>query len=148
MNDGGNWKEISKGLPVNKHVAKISVSKLFPERIYMALNDRRQDNHIPYLYLSENYGASWKLISGNLPASPANVIIEGDDSEVGLLLFCGTDMGVYMSKDLGKKWIALNGNMPAVVPVDDMFIHPRDKKLVIGTYGRGVWVLDDLLKLK
>lgn len=148
MNDGGDWKEISQGLPVNKHVAKISVSKFFPERIYLALNDRRQDNHTPYLYLSDDRGASWKLITGNLPASPANVIIEGDDGEVGLLLFCGTDMGVYMSKDLGKKWVALNGNMPAVVAVDDMFIHPRDKKLVIATYGRGVWVLDDLLQLK
>ena len=53
-----------------------------------------------------------------------------------------------MSKDGGKKWIAINGNMPASVSVNDLFIHPRDKKLVIGTYGRGVYVLDDLTMLK
>ena len=53
-------------------------------------------------------------------------------------------MGVYMTKDGSKKWVNLNGNLPIAVAVDDMFIHPRDKKLVIGTYGRGVWVLDSL----
>jgi hypothetical protein len=71
-----------------------------------------------------------------------------EDPENENVLYCGTDMGVYMSKDGGKKWIPLNGNIPAAVAVDDMFIHPRDKKLVIATYGRGVYVLDDLSLLK
>jgi hypothetical protein len=53
-----------------------------------------------------------------------------------------------MSSNLGKLWVPLNGNMPAAVSVNDMFIHPRDRKLVIGTYGRGVYVLDDLQQLK
>lgn len=146
MNDGANWKEITKGLPVNKHVAKITVSTFNPARVYLTLNDRRADNNMPYLYVSENYGASWKLITGNLPASPANVLIE--DLDKPNVLYCGTDMGVYISKDRGVKWVSLNGNMPVAVAVDDMFIHPRDKKLVIATYGRGVWVLDDLSGLK
>lgn len=146
MNDGGNWKEISKGLPVNKHTAKITTSRFNLARVYVVLNDRRQDNHSPYIYQSDNYGATWRSVSGNLPASPVNVIIE-DDSRQNVL-YCGTDMGVYMSRDNGKSWIALNGNMPAAVDVDDMFIHPRDKKLVIATYGRGVWVLDDLRGLR
>ena len=148
MNDGVSWKEITKGLPVNKHVAKISVSKYYPGRVYLALNDRRQDNHTPYLYLSDNYGATWRSIAGNLPASPANVIIEGTAGRDGSLLFCGTDMGIYMSKNLGKSWFAINSNMPAAVAVDDMFIHPIDNKLVIATYGRGVYVLDDLSNLQ
>lgn len=146
MKDGGEWKEITKGLPVNKHVAKITVSTFSPARVYLTLNDRRADNHTPYLYVSENYGATWKLITGGLPASPANVMIEDLDKQT--VLYCGTDMGVYISKDGGTRWTALNGNMPVAVSVDDMFIHPRDKKLVIGTYGRGVWVLDDLSKLR
>jgi len=74
------------------------------------------------------------------------VIIEDPDS--ANVLYCGTDMGVYISKNIGKSWIAINGNMPVAVAVDDMFIHPRDKKLVIATYGRGVYVLDDLSKLR
>ena len=146
MNDGGNWKEISKGLAVNKHVAKITASIIYPGRVYLVLNDRRADNHTPYLYVSENYGGTWRLIASNLPASPANVLVE--DLDKSNVLYCGTDMGVYISKDRGVKWVALNGNMPVAVAVDDMFIHPRDKKLVIATYGRGVWVLDNLQLLK
>ena len=110
------------------------------------LNDRRADNSTPYVYTSEDYGATWKSIASNLPASPANVIAEHPDN--ANILFCGTDFGVYISKDGGKKWIAINGSIPASVSVNDLFIHPRDKKLVIGTYGRGVYVLDDLNQLK
>ena len=146
MNDGTNWKEITKGLPMNKHVAKITVSKFKPARVYLTLNDRREDNHTPYFFVSENYGTTWKSISANLPASPANVLIE--DLDKINVLYCGTDMGVYISKDGGMKWTAVNGNMPVAVAVDDMFIHPRDKKLVIATYGRGVWVVDNLSVLK
>ena len=146
MDDGTNWKEITKGLPFNKHVIKITTSKYKPSRVYLALNDRRQDNSLPYLYLSEDYGSTWKSIAGNLPSSPANVIIE--DPAKANVLYCGTDFGAYISKDAGKTWIAINGNIPASVSVNDMFIHPRDKKLVLGTYGRGVYVLDDISKLR
>lgn len=144
--DGKNWKEITKGLPFNKHVIKITPSKFKSSRVYLALNDRRQDNATVYLYLSEDYGNTWKSIADHLPSAPANVIIE--DPEKENVLYCGTDLGAYISKDRGKTWIAINGNMPASVSVNDMFIHPRDKKLVIGTYGRGVYILDDLSLLR
>lgn len=145
-NDGGNWKEITQGLPYNKHVAKIVASAFKPSRVYVVLNDRRADNNAAYVYVSDDYGATWKSIASNLPSSPANVIAEHPDN--ANTLFCGTDFGVYMSKDGGKKWIAINGTIPASVSVNDLFIHPRDKKLVIGTYGRGVYVLDDLNSLQ
>lgn len=148
MNDGGNWQEITNNLPKNKHVAKLFTSTTKnPPNLYLALNDRRQDNNTPYLYKISNDGKfQWQLISSNLPPSPANVIIE--DPDVDNVLYCGTDMGVYISKNSGKSWDAINGNLPASVSVNDMFIHPRDKKLVIGTYGRGVYVLDDISKLR
>lgn len=148
MNDGKNWKEITNNLPPNKHVAKIFTSTTKnPPNLYLALNDRRQDNNTPYLYkLSSDGKFTWQLISSNLPPSPANVIIE--DPDQANTLYCGTDMGVYISKDAGKSWIAISGNLPASVSVNDMFIHPGDKKLVIGTYGRGVYVLDDMGLLK
>jgi photosystem II stability/assembly factor-like uncharacterized protein len=144
LNDGKNWLEVTPKLPPNKHVAKITVSKFDNSKIYVVLNDRRQDNHSPYIYRSVSQG--WKLISGNLPISPVNAVIE--DLSDKNILYCGTDMGVYMTRDGGKNWVILNGNLPVVVAVDDMFIHPREKKLVIGTYGRGVWVIDDLSLLK
>ena len=146
-NDGGHWTEITNNLPKNKHVAKLYTSTTRnPPNLYLALNDRRQDNHTTYLYKLGGEGKNWQLISSNLPPSPANAIIE--DPDVKDVLYCGTDMGVYMTRDAGKSWVAINGNLPASVSVNDMFIHPKDKKLVIGTYGRGVYILDDLSKLR
>jgi len=151
--DGNSWKEITKarpddlvgrGLPFNKHVAHIETSKQKDGKLFIVLNDRRADNHSPYIFVSDNSGVSWRSITGNLPASPVNVIIEDTDGR----LFTGTDLGIYSSKDGGKKWVALNGNIPSSVSVQDMFIHPRDRKLVIATYGRGVYVIDDMTVLK
>ena len=146
-NDGDTWMEITNNLPKNKHVAKLySSTTRTPPNLYLALNDRRQDNHTAYLYKLSGDGKTWQSISSNLPASPANVIIE--DPDIKDVLYCGTDMGVYISKNGGKSWDAINGNLPASVSINDMFIHPRDKKLVIGTYGRGVCVIDDLSLLR
>ncbi|MEP6512450.1 MAG: hypothetical protein ABJA79_01180 [Parafilimonas sp.] len=144
--DGQSWKEISKGIIYNAHVSSIVSSKFEEARVYLTLSDRREDNITPYIYRSDNYGTTWKSIAANLPPSPVNVMIEDEDD--ANKLFCGTDMGIYMSTDGGKSWIALNANMPPSVSVNDMFIHPRDKKLVVGTYGRGVYVLDDMSVLE
>jgi hypothetical protein len=81
-----------------------------------------------------------------LPNSPANVIRE--DANNPSILYCGTDMGVYVTRDAGKSWHSLQCNLPAVVSVQDLFIHPRDKNLVIATYGRGIYVMDDISSIK
>lgn len=138
--DGDSWTEITKGLPSNKHAMSLVSSKYNDNLIYLVLNDRRQDNNTPYIFQSNNDGETWINISSNLPSSPVNVLIE-DPNQKDVLL-CGTDMGPYISKDKGKSWLSLTGNLPYSVSVNDMFIHPRDHKLVLGTYGRGVWVLD------
>ncbi|SFE58339.1 WD40/YVTN/BNR-like repeat-containing protein [Thermoflexibacter ruber] len=145
-NDGADWTEITKGLPSNAHVAKIQASRFNEGRVYVALSDRREDNITPYIFVSEDRGKTWTNIGKRLPQAPTNVIIEDLDNEQ--VLYCGTDMGIYMSKDKGKTWVAIQANLPASVSVQDMFIHPRDKKLVIATYGRGVYVLDSLEVLK
>ena len=144
-NDGADWTEISQALPEYKHVIKITTVVSDPNKVYLVLNDRRADNPTPYIYASNDRGKTWTSINGNLPETPVNVLIE--DPQTGTL-FCGTDMGVYLSKNEGKNWVALTGNLPASVSINDMFIHPRDRKLVIGTYGRGVYVLDDMTELK
>lgn len=144
-NDGINWREITEGLPENKHVIKITTSVSDSKKVYVVLNDRRADNPTPYIYMSNDMGKTWQSIVGNLPKTPANVLIE--DPQTGAL-FCGTDMGVYRLKKEDKNWVALTGNLPHSVSVNDMFIHPRDRKLVIGTYGRGVYVLDNMTDLK
>ena len=141
----GTWQEVNKGLPRNKHVADIFAYPYNANTVYVVLNGRRDDDHTPYLFVSYDYGSTWTNISYNLPASPVNVFLIDHDRGH---LYCGTDMGVYRCKANGKTWESISGNLPAAVSVNDMFIHPKQKKLVIGTYGRGVYVLDDMTKLR
>lgn len=145
-NDGGEWKEISAGLPVNSHVSRLVASKYDAATVYITLSDRREDNITPYVFRSRDYGATWEKITTDLPASPVNVIRE--DPQRSDLLYCGTDMGVYVSRDKGRSWQSIQGNLPVSVSVNDLFIHPRDLSLVIATYGRGIWVLDDTGRLR
>jgi photosystem II stability/assembly factor-like uncharacterized protein len=140
--DGGNWSEIAKGLPANSHVSRLVASKYNKGTVYITLSDRREDNNKPYVFVSTDYGTTWKSIASNLPAAPVNVVRE--DPKNQNVLYCGTDMGVYVSKNKGVSWQSLRGNLPASVSVQDLFVHPRDNKLVIGTYGRSVWILDEI----
>lgn len=142
MNDGGAWTEITKGLPERVHVSRLVASKYDAGTVYITMSDRREDNIKPYLFRSTDYGKTWTALVTDLPASPVNVVRE--DPRNANILYCGTDLGVYISRDKGKSWQSIQGNLPATVSVNDLFVHPRDYNLVIGTYGRGVWVLDEM----
>ena len=145
LNDGGAWTEITKGLPERVHVSRLVASKYDAGTVYITMSDRREDNIKPYLFRSTDHGKTWTALTTDLPASPVNVVRE--DPRNANILYCGTDLGVYVSKDKGKSWQSIQGNLPATVSVNDLFVHPRDYNLVIGTYGRGVWVLDDISSL-
>jgi photosystem II stability/assembly factor-like uncharacterized protein len=131
-----------KGLPQNAHVSRIVASAKEVGRVYLTLSNRREDDNAPYVFVSNDKGATWTSIASNLPAAPVNVIRE--DNKYPTHLYCGTDMGIYVSTNSGKQWSSLQANLPAVVSVQDLFIHPRDRNLVIATYGRGVYVLDQI----
>ncbi|MFM7769916.1 MAG: WD40/YVTN/BNR-like repeat-containing protein, partial [Bacteroidota bacterium] len=146
QNDGGNWKEISSGLPLNAHVSRIVASKYDAATVYVTLSDRREDNITPYIFRSTDYGVTWTKITTDLPSSPVNVLRE--DPRSTEVLYCGTDMGVYVSRDKGRSWQSIQNNLPTSVSVNDLFIHPRDLSLVIATYGRGVWVMDNTDRLR
>ena len=146
LNDGGNWASINKGLPVNAHVSRLIASKYNTATIYATLNDRREDNITSYIFKSIDFGKTWVSIKGNLPPSPVNVIRE-DPSQKNSL-YCGTDLGVYISRNGGKNWTPVNNNLPAVISVQDLFIHPQTNQLVIATYGRGIFVLDNIAALQ
>jgi photosystem II stability/assembly factor-like uncharacterized protein len=146
QNDGADWKEITKGLPDNVHVSRLVASKYDANTVYITLSDRREDNIKPYLFRSTDNGSTWTALVTDLPASPVNVVRE--DPKSPNLLYCGTDMGVYVSRDKGRSWQSLQGNLPVSVSVNDLFIHPRDLNIVIATYGRGVWTIDDISRLR
>lgn len=107
-------------------------------RVYVAQNGKRDDDFQVYIWKSEDYGASFKDISGNIPLGPVNVIRE--DPFNPNILYAGTDLAVYVSKNGGDSWDVL-GKLPTTY-VHDLIVHPRDNMIVIATHGRGIWVLD------
>jgi photosystem II stability/assembly factor-like uncharacterized protein len=147
--DGGaTWTDITSnvpGLPPHTYVTRIVVSSAVDGRVYAAFDGHRSDDFAPYVFVSDDYGASWRPITTGLPATSVNALAEHPDN--ASLLFAGNEVGVYVSIDAGAQWVALRGNLPTV-PVDDIKIHPRENDLVIGTHGRGVWILDDVSPLE
>jgi len=138
QNDGQSWKKINTG-PSGKWVTRVTASKYEEETVYACLTGYREDDFEKYLYVSTDYGKTWKSIAGNLPSEPVNVIKE--DPQNKNVLYVGTDLGAYTSIDRGKSWISLCNNLPTT-PVYDLVVHPRDNELVIGTHGRSIFVLD------
>jgi photosystem II stability/assembly factor-like uncharacterized protein len=138
--DGGKiWKEILKGLPYRKWVSRIVASRYDQGTVFMTQNGKRDDDFVPYIWKSTDFGETWQSITGNLKLGPVNVIVEDPFNQN--ILYVGTDVGVYITKDGGEKWDILGGNLPTVY-VQDLVIHPRDNIIVIATHGRGMWAMD------
>lgn len=133
---GGSWNLISATLPQNQWVSRISASTHKKERVYVALNGYRWDDFSVYLYMSDDYGNSWKNISSNIPASPVNVIKE--DPKNGQILYVGTDNGAYVSFNRGATWEAFSKGLPNVA-VHDIVIQPEANDLLLGTHGRSIY---------
>jgi len=95
----------------------------------------------PYLFVSEDFGQSWKKLHKNIPASAGSVRVMVEDIENQNLLFMGTEFGAWVSIDRGKNWTRFNNNLPTV-PVHDFKVHPLSGELIAGTHGRSAWAVD------
>ncbi|MDY0780605.1 VPS10 domain-containing protein [Tenacibaculum sp. IB213877] len=135
-NGGGTWDKISNSFPKDLWVSRVIASKHKKERVYVTLNGYRWDDFTPYVYMSDDYGKTWKNISGNIPNSPVNVIKEDPANEK--VLYVGTDNGLYTSLNRGESWEIFNKNLPNVA-VHDLVVQPEVKHLVIGTHGRSLY---------
>lgn len=138
-NGGGNWTNVSVSLPKDLWISRVVASSHKKERAYATLNGYRWDDFTPYIYTSDNYGATWKSISGNLPASSVNVIKEDPVNED--VLYLGTDNGAYVSLNRGESWEAFSNGLPNVA-VHDLVVQEKAKELVIGTHGRSIYIAD------
>ncbi|AZJ34571.1 sialidase family protein [Tenacibaculum singaporense] len=135
-NGGGSWEKISNSFPQNLWVSRVIASKHKKERVYVTLNGYRFDDFTPYVYMSDDYGKTWKNISNNIPTSAVNVIKEDPKKEN--ILYLGTDNGLYVSFDKGATWEAFSNGLPNVA-VHDLVIQPKAKHLVVGTHGRSLY---------
>jgi hypothetical protein len=142
--DGGiSWRNVVKnisGLPPSTWCARIETSHFQKGKAYAAFDVHRYDDYRTYVFKTTDYGKTWTSLRASLPCGWAHVIRE--DSFNRNLLFVGTEFGVYASLDDGMSWFSLNNNL-LTVAVRDIAIHPRDRDLIIGTHGRGIWILDD-----
>ncbi|TMM58860.1 glycosyl hydrolase [Maribacter algarum] len=139
QNGGGSWTNVSNAFPKDMWVSRVAASKHKKERVYATLNGYRWDDFTPYVYVSEDYGQTWKSISANIPTSAVNVILEDPENEN--LLFVGTDNGLYVSHNRGQSWEAFQNGMPNVA-VHDLVIQPEAKHLLVGTHGRSIYKAD------
>ena len=149
QNGGQDWTEVTKnikGLPKGSWIPQIKASKSVKGEALLVANDYRRFNFTPYVYRTNNYGKTWdRIVDGSDATSYALSIVE--DPEEPNLLFLGTDDGLYISIDKGDKWTKWTKGFPTV-SVKDLIIHPREHDLIIGTFGRAAWVLDDIRPLR
>jgi photosystem II stability/assembly factor-like uncharacterized protein len=145
---GGSWKEITpKAMPGGGTVNAIELSPHDPGRAFMAVYRYRQDDFRPYIFRTNDYGASWELLTdgkNGIPETHFTRAVREDPVKKGLL-YAGTEFGMYVSFDDGAHWQRFQLNLP-VTPVTDIRVHRND--LVLSTQGRAFWILDDVSALR
>jgi photosystem II stability/assembly factor-like uncharacterized protein len=147
--DGGRtWRRIDRfpGVPRWAYVTDIYASPRDASTVFVALNNWKRGDYAPYIVKSTDRGRTWTNISGNLPARH-NVWTVAQDHINGDLLFAGTEFGLFFTTDGGRQWTQLKGGMP-VAQVRDLILHQREHDVVMGTFGRGFYVLDDYSALR
>ncbi len=144
--DGGKrWQDVTpKGVSDWSKIAMIEASHFDPAVAYVAVDRHRLDDPTPYIYRTHDYGQSWQLITTGIAGNSFVNAIREDPQKPGLL-FAGTELGVYVSFDDGAHWQPLQFNLP-VCSVRDITIHGDD--LIIATFGRSFWILDDITPLR
>jgi photosystem II stability/assembly factor-like uncharacterized protein len=150
--DGGaHWEEVTGGipdLPPRGTVSNIEPSRHRPGTAYLTVDFHQLGDTDPYVYRTDDYGGSWRSLAEDLPRSVFSYahIVREDPTRPGLL-YLGTENAVYVSLDDGARWHALQGDLPHA-PVYWLTVQPHFNDLVIGTYGRGFWILDDITPIQ
>ncbi|HSR60684.1 MAG TPA: hypothetical protein VLL47_08000 [Robiginitalea sp.] len=144
--DGGkNWEDITpKGLPKFSRVSIIDESRHRPGTLFLAANRYQVDDRQPYVFKTHDYGKTWTKITNGIADGHFARAVREDPVRQGLL-FLATEHGVYFSMDDGALWQSLQLNLPDT-PVRDLVV--KDNDVVLGTHGRGFWILDDIQPLR
>lgn len=147
--DGGKtWRKADKfpGLPEYTYVSDIMASRFDANVVFASFDNILRDDFKPYIYRSDDKGISWHSISSNLPAEGTVHSIQ-QDTQLPDLLFVGTEFSFFFSRDGGKTWVELHNGMPPV-PVRDIALQSRENDIVVATFGRGIYILDDYSPLR
>ncbi len=150
MDGGKNWSDVSatlKGLPKGSWITQIKASNKNEMEALLVANNYRRFDYTPYAYRTKDGGETWeRIVSKEDVKSFALSIVE--DIENPNLLFLGTDDGLYISFNAGSKWQKMDSEVFPTVSTKDLAIQPREHDLIVGTFGRAAWVLDDIRPLR
>jgi photosystem II stability/assembly factor-like uncharacterized protein len=147
--DGGkNWRKIDKfpGVADMAYVSRITTSNHDANTAYVAFNNHQNNDFKPYILKTTDAGRTWIPLSANLPKNGPVWSIAEDHVNPNLL-FAGTEFGLYFSIDGGQKWVQLKGGLPTIA-VRDLNIQKRENDLILGTFGRGIYILDNYTPLR
>ncbi|MEP7383623.1 MAG: hypothetical protein ABI910_18200, partial [Gemmatimonadota bacterium] len=144
-NGGQTWQDITSRLPGfppgDAFVSKIVPSRFDAGTVYIAVDNHRLNDYETYMWVSTDFGATFRSTSGNLRGENVRTLTE--DLKNRDVLYIGTETGIFLSLDRGGSWRRLRANLPTV-RVDELTIHPRDNALLVATHGRALWILDHL----
>ncbi|MGH9826778.1 MAG: glycosyl hydrolase, partial [Blastocatellia bacterium] len=145
---GGAWRKVEKfpGVPDMSYVTKVKPSSHDANTVYAAFDNHKNGDFAPYVLKSTDRGQSWTSIKGDLPAN-GSVLAFAEDPVDPNLLFAGTEFGLFFTTNGGQSWIQLKGGMP-LIAVHDLAIQKRENDLVVATFGRGFYILDDYSALR
>ena len=149
VDDGASWEDLSDRLPMpeDRFATRVLPSHHAAGTAYVAFGRYLEANDFrPYLFRTDDFGKTWTSVAGNLPAK---AVVKGlaEHPRNPELLFAGVHNGLFVTVDRGENWVRMGGNLPPVA-IDDIKIPARRNAVVLGTYGRGIIVLDDLAMLE
>ncbi len=144
MDFGATWRFVHgnmPGFPAGAYVGKVVPSKHNAARAYVAVPNYRLNDYKPYLWVTEDSGATFSRIDAGLAGEVVRTITE--DPKNGDVLYVGTETGLFVTLDRGRNWRRFQANLPHV-RIDEITIHPRDNAMLLASHGRSLWVLDNL----
>ena len=146
--NGQSWKKLNsfQGIPANTYVMDIRADQKDANTVYAVFNNHKQGDFKPYILKSTNKGTSWTSISSDLPEKGAVYTLRQDHIDPNIL-FAGTEYGVFVTTDGGKKWVQIKGGLPTIA-IRDMEIQERENDLVLASFGRGFYILDNYAPLR
>ena len=147
--EGTTWKDITAnvpGVPKGTWVRGIEASRHAPGTVYVFFDGHQNGDFRNWLFRSTNFGQTWTSVAADLPADRVPLVLR-EDLVDPKLIYLGTEFGLFLSTDAAAHWIPFRANMPTV-PINDIALHARDHSLVLGTHGRGIWILDDVRPLR
>ncbi len=147
--DGATWQDITKNLPGfpagHAFVSEVVPSRFTAGTVYITVANYRLNDYEPYIWMSTDFGATFRRITSNLRGEVVRTLTE--DTRNPDVLYIGTETGIFLTLDRGASWQRLQANFPTV-RVDELTIHPRDNALLVATHGRALWILDQLAPIQ